>query len=123
MFYVKTQTGQIITFLDVQEMFPRTSLSATGLNDDFLEENNLANLDGDDIPEVGNGQYVVPTQMAHEVNGEWLRVYDVEDVEVPENPPPAPSHAVISSPNGTPFAVTVTDAGKIEVQPLSEVQT
>lgn len=121
MFYVRTQTGQIVTFADVQEMFPKTSFAATGLNEDFMEENHFAKLDGDDIPQVGDGQYTVPTNMAHEVNGQWLRTFDVEDVEIPETPPPAPSHTVISSPNGTPFAVSVTDEGKIEVQPLSEV--
>lgn len=82
--FVFKKTGEILDFWEFRKKFPNISFTTDGPDSAFLKKKGYVKLDGDSNPEIKPGQWTRPTQMAHEIEGKWLRVMTIEGEPVSE---------------------------------------
>lgn len=79
MHFVDTDTKEIINLANLKVAHSNVSFPKAGPSDDWLEDNGYAVLKNDNVPTPGPEQTVEQTGI-EEVNGEWQRTYEVNDI-------------------------------------------
>lgn len=116
MFYVIEETGEIVTLDYIRNQHPRVSFTTNGPDDDFLKKNGFGELATDVVPDYEPGQALQSMDHAEKIDGKWLRVFNVTGEPDPVDP--VPNEAVVKSPNGTAFRVTVDDNGNSQTEAI-----
>lgn len=119
MFYVKTDTGEIVTMDYIRQQHPLTSFTTNGPDDDFLASNGMAKLGPDPAPEILAGQSVQSTNQAELVEGVWTRIVNV----IGEEEPAFPSETVVlDQETGQPVRIIVKN-GQVFVGGMEDDET